>query len=68
MIGVPKGYQPTPEDAATIRAISELQFPLSPRRNGALFDGFVSNMVADQFRRVQPVCARSSASFSDGVM
>ena len=49
MIGVPKGYQPTPEDAATIRAMSELQFPLNPRRHGALFDGFVSNLVADRF-------------------
>ena len=27
MVGVPKGYQPTPEDLATIRAMSELRFP-----------------------------------------
>jgi pimeloyl-ACP methyl ester carboxylesterase len=47
MVGVPKGYQPTPEDVATIRGMSELQFPLKPRRLGAVFDGFVSNMVAD---------------------
>jgi pimeloyl-ACP methyl ester carboxylesterase len=39
MLGVPKGYQPTPEDAATIRAMSELQFPLEPRRHGALTTG-----------------------------
>ncbi|HET7516481.1 MAG TPA: alpha/beta hydrolase, partial [Actinomycetes bacterium] len=25
------------------------QFPLRPRRLGAVFDGFVSNMVADRF-------------------
>jgi pimeloyl-ACP methyl ester carboxylesterase len=49
MVGVPKGYQPTPEDVATIRRMSELQFPLKPRRLGAVFDGFVSNMVADRF-------------------
>ena len=49
MVGVPKGYQPTPEDVATIRAVSELQFPLKPRKQGAIFDGFVSNLVADRF-------------------
>jgi pimeloyl-ACP methyl ester carboxylesterase len=49
MIGVPKGYRPTPEEAATIRAVSGLQFPLTPRRRGAIFDGFVSNLVADRF-------------------
>ena len=31
MVGIPKGYQPIPEDLATIRAVSELQFPLRPR-------------------------------------
>jgi pimeloyl-ACP methyl ester carboxylesterase len=49
MIGVLKGYQPTPGDLETIRAVSELQFPLRPRKAGALFDGFVSNLVADRF-------------------
>jgi pimeloyl-ACP methyl ester carboxylesterase len=49
MVGVPKGYQPTSEDMATIRAVSELQFPLKPRKQGAIFDGFVSNLVADRF-------------------
>jgi pimeloyl-ACP methyl ester carboxylesterase len=49
MVGVPKGYQPTPQDVATIRAVSELQFPLKPRKQGAIFDGFVANMVADRF-------------------
>ena len=49
MLGVPKGYRPTPDEAATIHAVSELQFPLTPRRLGALFDGFVSNLAADQF-------------------
>jgi pimeloyl-ACP methyl ester carboxylesterase len=49
MVGVPRGYQPTPEDVEVIRAVSEQQFPLKPRRQGAIFDGFVSNMVADRF-------------------
>jgi pimeloyl-ACP methyl ester carboxylesterase len=49
MIGVPKGYRPTPDEAAAIRAVSELQFPLKPRRLGAMFDGFVSNLAADRF-------------------
>jgi pimeloyl-ACP methyl ester carboxylesterase len=49
MVGVPKGYQATSDDVATIRAVSELQFPLEPRRQGAIFDGFVSNLVADRF-------------------
>ena len=49
MIGVPKGYQATPQDVEVIRAVSEQQFPLRPRKRGALFDGFVSNMVADRF-------------------
>jgi pimeloyl-ACP methyl ester carboxylesterase len=49
MVGVPKGYQPTPGELETIRAVSEMQFPLRPRKAGALFDGFVSNLVADRF-------------------
>jgi hypothetical protein len=27
----------------------ELLFPLNPRREGDLFDGFVSNVIADHF-------------------
>jgi pimeloyl-ACP methyl ester carboxylesterase len=49
MLGVPKGYRPTPDEAAIIRAVSELQFPLTPRQRGAVFDGFVSNLAADRF-------------------
>ena len=49
MIGVPKGYRPTAEDAATIHRVSALQFPLRPRRLGAVFDGFESNLAADRF-------------------
>jgi pimeloyl-ACP methyl ester carboxylesterase len=49
MVGVPRGYQPTSDDLDTIRAVCDLQFPLTPRKAGAVFDGFVSNLVADRF-------------------
>jgi pimeloyl-ACP methyl ester carboxylesterase len=42
MVGVPRGYQPTSDDLDTIRAVCDLQFPLTPRKAGAVFDGFVS--------------------------
>ena len=49
MVGAPKGYRPTAEDAQVLKGIRELLFPLKPRRNGAVFDGFVSNLAADRF-------------------
>lgn len=49
MMGAPKGYRPTPAEAATLDGIRNLLFPLKPRRDGAVFDGFVSNLVADRF-------------------
>jgi pimeloyl-ACP methyl ester carboxylesterase len=49
MMGIPKGFQPSPQEAAAIAAARELLFPLKPRRDGAVFDGFVSNLVADRF-------------------
>ncbi len=49
MMGAPKGYRPTPEQAQALRNIRELLFPLKPRRDGAVFDGFVSNLAADRF-------------------
>jgi pimeloyl-ACP methyl ester carboxylesterase len=49
MMGAPKGYLPTPAEARTLDGIRELLFPLKPRRDGAVFDGFVSNPVADRF-------------------
>jgi pimeloyl-ACP methyl ester carboxylesterase len=49
MMGLPKGYQPAPHEAEAIAAARELLFPFRPRRDGAVFDGFVSNMVADRF-------------------
>lgn len=50
MMGIPKGYRPASrEEADAIAASRELLFPLRPRREGAVFDGYVSNMVADRF-------------------
>jgi pimeloyl-ACP methyl ester carboxylesterase len=49
MMGIPKGYQPSPQEAAAIAASRDLLFPLKPRREGAVFDGFVSNLAADRF-------------------
>jgi pimeloyl-ACP methyl ester carboxylesterase len=33
----------------SLKGIRELLFPLRPRRDGAVFDGFVGNPVADRF-------------------
>jgi pimeloyl-ACP methyl ester carboxylesterase len=54
MMGAPKGYLPTPAEARTLDGIRELLFPLKPRRDGAVFDGFVSNPVADRFPLEEP--------------
>jgi pimeloyl-ACP methyl ester carboxylesterase len=49
MMGMPKGYQPAPQEADAVAAGLNLLFPLKPRREGAVFDGFVSNLAADRF-------------------
>ena len=49
LMGAPKGYEATREIEAAMVRNRELLFPLKPRREGAIFDGFVSNMVADRF-------------------
>ena len=46
MMGRPKEYRPSPREAA---AIADMLFPLKPRREGAVFDGFTSNLAADRF-------------------
>ena len=48
MMGIPKGYQPSLREAEEIAA-PDLLFPFKPRRDGAVFDGFVSNLTADRF-------------------
>jgi pimeloyl-ACP methyl ester carboxylesterase len=50
MMGAPKGYRPASDEEAQVMAgLRELLFPLRPRRQGAAFDGFVSNPAADSF-------------------
>lgn len=49
MMGIPKGYRASPREAEAIAASRELLFPFKPRRDGAVFDGYVSNPVADRF-------------------
>jgi pimeloyl-ACP methyl ester carboxylesterase len=49
MMGLPKGYRLSAEEEETMASIRQLLFPLKPRRDGAVFDGFVSNLAADRF-------------------
>jgi pimeloyl-ACP methyl ester carboxylesterase len=46
MMGRPKGYRLSAREA---EAMADFLFPLKPRRDGAVFDGFVSNLAADRF-------------------
>ena len=48
MMGAPKRLRPTSEDAQVMAGLRELLLPLKPRREGAVFDGFVSNLAADR--------------------
>ena len=49
MMGAPKKYRPTASEATTLAGIRELLFPLTPRRDGAVFDGFIGNLAGDRF-------------------
>jgi pimeloyl-ACP methyl ester carboxylesterase len=49
MIGIPKGYPRSATEAEAVAAGGDLFFPFNPRRDGAVFDGFVSNLAADRF-------------------
>lgn len=49
MMGLPKGYELSPQEAESMADLRELLFPYKPRREGAVFDGFVSNLAADRF-------------------
>jgi pimeloyl-ACP methyl ester carboxylesterase len=43
MMGVPAGYQPTADEAATIDAVVASIFPVHRRREGFIYDAFVGN-------------------------
>lgn len=49
MMGLPKGYELSPHESESMAGLRELLFPFKPRREGAVFDGFVSNPAADRF-------------------
>jgi pimeloyl-ACP methyl ester carboxylesterase len=42
-LGMPKGFQPTPEQRTVILESEESLFPLAPRKHGLMFDQYVSN-------------------------
>lgn len=58
MMGLPKGYRLSAEEEETMAAIRKLLFPFRPRRDGAVFDGFVSNLAADRFPLDNSPCQR----------
>lgn len=49
LTGVPKGWQPTSDEEATIREVSQSMFPIKPRHRGATFDTLVSNPAVNGF-------------------
>jgi hypothetical protein len=44
--GMPKGFRPTAEEQRTILQAQESLFPIPPRKQGVLFDLYVSNCSA----------------------
>lgn len=50
MLGVPNGYKLNSEDVQSLRALMDTMLPARPRRDGALFDAFVSNRDVDEYR------------------
>jgi pimeloyl-ACP methyl ester carboxylesterase len=42
-LGMPKGFQPTPEQWTVIVESEESLFPIRPRKQGTLYDAYVSN-------------------------
>lgn len=63
MMGAPKGYRPASADEAQVMAdLRDLLFPFKPRREGAVFDGFVSNPAADRFPLEQLAVPRWSSA------
>lgn len=43
LIGVPKGFESSLSEVATIREISASMLPVRPRRDGVVFDAFIGN-------------------------
>jgi len=43
IMGVPKGFEMTPENKARVAAMIETVLPVNPRSDGAIYDMFISN-------------------------
>jgi hypothetical protein len=43
ILGMPKGFRPTPEERGRIEQTMDSLFPIHPRKRGVLFDLYVSN-------------------------
>lgn len=43
ILGMPKGFRPTPEQRGRIEQTMDSMFPIHPRKRGVLFDLYVSN-------------------------
>ena len=43
LMGIPSGFPRTEDDARVIEEMTDSIFPIAPRRQGAVFDAFVSN-------------------------
>jgi pimeloyl-ACP methyl ester carboxylesterase len=50
MMGVPAHYDPAAEEAAVIEEVGESIFPVRPRRDGFIFDLFISNRSVREAR------------------
>jgi pimeloyl-ACP methyl ester carboxylesterase len=48
IMGVPKTLRPTPAEWQTVMTVMESLFPISPKREGAIFDSLVSNPAVDE--------------------
>ena len=62
MMGIPKGVSPTSEEAQVMAGLREPLFPLRPRRERAVLDGFISNLAADRFPLEQLASPRWSSA------
>ena len=49
ILGMPKGFHPTGEELRRMIEVEESLFPIHPRKQGALFDGYVSNPAVQRY-------------------
>jgi pimeloyl-ACP methyl ester carboxylesterase len=78
--GTPKGFRASPGEQRALRSVMEGLFPITPRRQGAIFDTLVSEPDVDNFpleqisahapdprrgRRARPLCDRATGGRPD---